>query len=42
MNRKKQAEKATRLISHNNASVKTAHLFQQKNLMSKLREFVEV
>jgi len=30
MNRKKTAEQANLLFSHNNASVKTAHLFQQK------------
>jgi len=30
MNRKKTAEQANLLISHNNASVKTAHLFKKK------------
>jgi len=30
MNRKNTAEQANQLTNHNNASVKTAHLFQQK------------
>jgi len=41
MNRKlKPAEQANLLIRHN-ASVKTAHLFQQKKSDAKMREVVE-